>query len=166
MGLLPAVRDEVADLDPDMATTGADPLRELTRVTLLPISVAGMILGSIGALTLLLAAVGVAGVLGYLVRQRTREFGVRIALGARPQSIVALVAGHSARWMLAGLVLGFAAAVGLNRFVAGLLYDVEPNDPISFALTAVALLLVGGLASFVPVRHALRTDPMTALRAE
>ena len=166
MELRPAVQDLVATIDPDMATPNADRLRELTRVSLLPIQIAGVLLGVVGALTLVLAAVGVAGVLGYLVRQRTREIGVRIALGASPRAVVALVAGYSLRWMGMGLGVGILASLALGRFVAGLLYEIEPTDPTSFALTALVFLLVGGLASLIPVRAALSTDPMTALRTE
>jgi predicted permease len=166
MTMLPPMRQLLEDLDPDMATTSAAKMSELTRISLLPVTIAGLMVGTMGVLVLVLAAIGVAGVLSYLVIQRTREIGLRMALGASVRSVATLVVAQSLRWVAVGLALGIAGSLVLSRFITVLLYDIEPHDPVAFGSAALALLLVGGLASLIPARHAIRTDTMTALRAE
>jgi len=161
-----AVRELLERIGPNVATMGENRLNTLTRLSLLPASVAGVLVGALGALTLLLAAIGVTGVLLYLVRQRTAEIGLRMALGASSLAVTRLVVGQCVRWMMIGAAIGVAVSALLSRFIASFLYDVSPADPMSF-LGAIALLaLVGVGASAIPARLACRTDPMTALRAE
>jgi putative ABC transport system permease protein len=117
-------------------------------------------------LALLLAAIGVYGVLAYLVARRTREIGVRIALGARPGSVLRLVVGQSLRVAALGITIGVAAAVLLAPQIESQLFDVKPRDPVTLAAVAAALLGVALLASYLPARRATRVDPLTALRTE
>ena len=119
-----------------------------------------------GLLTLVLAAVGLYGVLAYSVVQRTRELGIRAALGAQRGALVRMVVASGIGTAAVGAALGVAGAVGTGRFIASLLYQVSPRDPVSLAEAAAVLLVVAGLASYLPARRAARVDPMTALRSD
>jgi putative ABC transport system permease protein len=125
-----------------------------------------LLLSSFAALALILAAVGIAGVVGYSVVQRTQEIGVRMALGAEPRDVVRLVVGHSLWWTLGGVVAGLIAAVSLLRFLGALVYGVEPADPYVLGTVSVLLVAVATAASYLPARRATRVDPVTALRCE
>jgi predicted permease len=115
---------------------------------------------------LLLAAAGIYGVLAHLVRQRSHEIGIRLVLGARPADVVQMVLSEGLRPALAGAVLGLAGALGLTRFLVGLLYGVHPTDPLSFVMAALLLAAVACVASYIPARRATKVDPMVALRYE
>ena len=166
LALLPLVRGLLDRVDPNVPTSGENRLGSLTGLSVLPVSTAGVLVGVLGLLTLALAAIGITGVLLYLVRQRTSEIGLRMALGATPAGVTRLVVGHSLRWVTTGLVIGTVASLALSRFVSSFLYDVSPTEPAAFAGAVLLLAVVGVLASLVPARRACRTDPMTALRAE
>ena len=166
LALLPLVRGLLDRVDPNVPTRGENRLRALTGLSVLPVSMAGVLVGMLGLLTLALAAIGVTGVLLYLVRQRTPEIGVRMALGATAAAVTRLVVGYSLRWVTTGLGIGVAASLAMSRFVSSFLYDVSPTEPAAFAVAVLLLTLVAVLASLVPARRACRTDPMTALRAE
>jgi ABC-type antimicrobial peptide transport system permease subunit len=124
------------------------------------------LIGTFAALALLLAVAGIYGVIAYSVAQRTREFGIRLALGSGVGSVQQLVVWHGARLALGGLALGVPAAIALTRLLEGLLYGVAPWDPLT--LGAVALLLTGVsvVASYLPARRVARVDPIIAMRAE
>ncbi|HWG59684.1 MAG TPA: ABC transporter permease [Candidatus Acidoferrales bacterium] len=122
--------------------------------------------GSFGALGLLLAVIGIYGVISYSVAQRTHEIGVRMALGAAREDVLAMVLGQSARLALAGIALGLAGAFGLTRFLRSMLFEVTPADPATFAAVAVLLLGTALAACWIPARKAMRVDPMVALRHE
>jgi ABC-type antimicrobial peptide transport system permease subunit len=124
-----------------------------------------LLVGLFGVLALVLAAVGVYGVTAYSVSQRTRELGIRAALGARRSTLLGLVLGHGARLAMAGLALGTLAALALTDFMSALLFGVGARDPITFVGVCALLLFVSLAASFVPAWRATRVDPASALRA-
>jgi putative ABC transport system permease protein len=125
-----------------------------------------VLLAGFAATALVLAAIGVYGLISYSVAQRTREIGIRVALGARPGQVVAPIVREGMTLAVIGVALGIAGAAAVTRLIASFLFGVEPNDPLTFAAVAALLLLVALLASYVPSRRALRVDPLTALRAE
>jgi len=124
------------------------------------------ILGAFAAVALILAAVGLYGVVAYFVTQRTNEIGVRIALGADARGIQRLVVVQSLRVVLVGVTLGLIGAVFLSRVLQSLLYEVRPRDPLTLAGVATLLLIVAFAAAIIPARRAARVDPVLALRAE
>ena len=164
-GLERAVRAQVASLDPLL------PLGVRTMDDLLGRSVAEprfrtMLLGIFAATALLLAAVGIYGVLSYTVGQRTQEIGIRMALGARGRDVLALVLGQGMALAGAGVAIGLVAALALSRLLAGLLFGVGPTDLPTFAAVSLVMVAAALLACYLPARRATRVDPMVALRAE
>ena len=129
-------------------------------------SLVAAVSSAFGLLALALAAVGLCGLVAYMTSQRTHEIGVRMALGARGAEVRRLVLGNSLRLVLLGVALGVPAALALAQVVSGLLYEVEPFDPIVLAASASTLLAVAVVAALVPAARAARVDPMKALRAE
>ena len=125
-----------------------------------------LVLTAFGGVALLLAAVGIYGVLSYSVARRTKEIGVRVALGARSTTVLGMVVGDSMRPVLWGTALGFAGAIALSRVLRGLVYGVGVTDPLAFGGATAALLIVALLASWIPARRASKVDPVIALRAE
>ena len=125
-----------------------------------------LLLGISGAIALVLAIVGVYGVMSYSVQRRTHEIGIRRALGAQTRDVLRLVLGQTLGLVLAGIVAGALGAIALTRVLATLLYDVAPTDPATFVAVAVTLALVALLAGYLPGRRATRVDPTDALRSE
>jgi len=125
-----------------------------------------LLLALFGALAVVLSGVGLSGVLAYSVAQRTREIGVRIALGAQSEDVLRLVVGQGMSLALAGIGIGLAAALALTRLLSGLLYGIGANDPATFAGIALLLVVVAAAASYFPARRASKVDPIVALRYE
>jgi ABC-type antimicrobial peptide transport system permease subunit len=124
----------------------------------------GPLLVVVGLAALLLATIGLYSLMAFAMRQRTREIGLRIALGARPAHVARLIARQVSAEVLVGLVVGGALAAALARLMRGMLFHVQPGDPTTFATVIVALLLAASLAAWTPVRRAIRLDPSMTLR--
>jgi len=125
-----------------------------------------MLLASGATLALVLAAAGLYGVIAYTVSRRTTEIGIRMALGASTADVIVMVVGEGARLSVAGIVIGIAATFAITRLASGLLYGVAPADPLSFVISAVVLLAIALLSTYLPARRAADVDPLVALRAE
>jgi predicted permease len=160
------IRKTVAAIDPQLAVYNVRTMETLIENNAAQPRVTAWLVGMFAILALLLAAIGVYGVLAYLVTQRTREIGLRIALGARPASVLQLVVGHSLRLSAIGIAIGVAGALLLAPAIESQLYGVKPRDAATLAIVALSLLTVAILASYLPARRATRVDPLTALRAE
>jgi macrolide transport system ATP-binding/permease protein len=164
--LIPAVNAEVRALDPALPLFDAKTFEEHMGLSLFPARVAAALLGGFGVLALLLAGMGVYGVVSYAAAQRTREIGIRMALGAQGRDVLRLVATSGMLLVAAGVLLGLAGAFALTRFMESVLYGVSATDPLTFALVVVLLAAVALLACLVPARRATKVDPMVALRHE
>ncbi|MGE5744974.1 MAG: ABC transporter permease [Gemmatimonadota bacterium] len=164
--LTPALRRVVANLDPELPLFGVEPLAATLSNTVAQQRFTMIVLVVFAGVALLLAVIGVYGLLSYTVTQRTREIGIRMALGAEPRRVRDLVVGQGAMLAGAGLVLGLAGALALTRVLTTLLYGVGARDPLTLVGVALTLGLVALLASDVAARRAARLDPMVALRTE
>jgi predicted permease len=164
--VLPAVRRAVHDLDRKLPITRAETLAEHLGALLLPQRFAATLLNALGFLTLVLAAVGIYGIVAYAVGRRTREIGVRMALGAGMGEILRLVVGGGALRIGLGLAAGLGAAAAVTRLAARFLYGVSATDPLSFGGAALLLAAVALAATWLPARRAARIDPSVALRSE
>jgi len=159
-------RRAVSKKDPELALYDVRTLDEYVTLSVASARFQTQLLALFAALALVLTAVGLYGVVAYGVAQRTREFGIRLALGARPREVLQLVLRHAMRMAGAGVAAGIVGAMFATRLLGSALYDVHPLDPLTFASVVGTLLAVALLASFVPARRATRVDPMQALRAE
>ncbi|MFL5312991.1 MAG: ABC transporter permease [Myxococcales bacterium] len=166
MGIAAAVRTAVRAIDPDQPVGAVMPLREQLGDVLIAERFSAVLIATLAAAGLLLAALGLYGVMAYTVGQRTGEIGLRMALGARPRDVLRLVVGHGAGLVATGLLLGIAGAWTLTRLLASALYEVSPSDPATFAAVAAVLAASALLACWLPARRATRIDPMAALRCE
>ena len=164
--LTPAVRNALRTLDPDQPVFNVRTMADVVSASVAQPRFRTLLLSVFAALALLLAAIGLYGVMAYSVTQRVNELGVRAALGAQPGDILKLVVGHAVRLALVGIGMGLVLALAASRLISKLLFGVQVMDPLTFAVTCVGMLLVAALASFVPALKAARVDPATALRAE
>ena len=164
--LLNPVRSAIQAMDAKLPVSDVRTLNEHLGGAFAPARVAALALGSFGLLALLLAAIGIYGVTAYSVAQRTRELGIRMALGADARAIVRLIVRQGMWLTFIGLALGLVGATLLTRLMAGLLYGVSATDPLTFGLIAALLLAVAALACWIPARRATKVDPMIALRCE
>ncbi|PYJ80197.1 MAG: hypothetical protein DME22_24390, partial [Verrucomicrobia bacterium] len=163
-GMIAALQREISRLDSNLSTYDAKLLRDQLSFALFPSRITALLMGSFGLLALGLAALGVAGVLTHSVAQRTREIGVRIALGARTADVLQLVLKQSLKSVAIGVGFGFVSALVATRFLSSLLYQVEPTDPLTFAAVSLVLMGTAFFACWLPARRAAKVDPMVALR--
>jgi ABC-type antimicrobial peptide transport system permease subunit len=159
-----ALAREVHALDPDLALFEVITLQEQVDRSTSPQQVAVTLVGVLGGLALLLAAIGLYGVMSYAVSQSTRELGLRMALGAGAANLLRLVMTRGLTLTASGLVLGTAVALGLTRLLGSLLYKVSPRDPLAFGSAFVVMTITALAASLLPAWRATRTDPVQALR--
>ncbi len=163
---IPTLRREVTALDANMPLSNVRSLEKHLGVSLLPARVAGAALGVFGLLGLLLASVGMYGVMAYAVSQRTREIGIRMAIGATASDVVRLIMRQGLTLVLTGTVIGLLAALAASRALRGILYGGSPVDPLTFVLVPLVLIAVAALATFAPARRAAMVDPAITLRAD
>ncbi|MGH9938104.1 MAG: FtsX-like permease family protein, partial [Blastocatellia bacterium] len=163
--LAPVVREAVQSLD-GRAAISMRTLQQMVDRTAWSRRALALLLGVLGAVALLLAAMGIYGVISYLVAQRTREMGIRLALGAQRHDLLKLVLGQGVRLTMIGVAAGLTLALALTRFLSSLLYGVSAADPITFASIALLFAGVALTASYLPARRAMKVDPITALRHE
>jgi putative ABC transport system permease protein len=161
-----AARDVLHHLDASLPAFSMNPLTTIVSDSVSQRRFSMLLLGAFAVVALFLAAVGLYGVVAYSVSLRTREIGLRMAIGARPSDVLGMVVGGGMKLAVAGVLLGSIAAVLLARLVQTMLFDVSPTDPASYALTALALLVVAAVACYVPARRAMRVDPIVALQTE
>lgn len=163
---LALVKREVAALDPDQAVSRVATMDELAATQLARPRFSAVLLNWLAGLAMLLAALGIFGVMAYAVAQRTSELGLRIALGAQPGNIMALVLKQGMKLAMLGVLLGLVGAVGITRWLTSLLFGVTVTDPLTFALIALVPIVVATLACWIPARRATKVDPLMALKYE
>jgi len=163
---LPEIKQAIWRVNPTQPFYRVATIEELVSRSLTQRRFLLSLLGAFASLALVLASVGIYGVISFVTSQRTREIGLRIALGATPSGIVRMVMGQGLTLAGSGAVLGCAAALALSRFVRGLLYGVSPLDPLTYAATGALLIALAALASYLPARRALLADPVKALRQD
>jgi predicted permease len=156
----------IRSVDPRVTSPRLQPMPAIVGASIAEQRFQTMMLSLFAGTALALTAIGIFGVVSYGVQQRVREIGVRMALGASPMEVLRLIVGRSLRFVGGGLVLGVLGAIGLTRFLSGILYDVTATDPLTFSLAVLTLLGVAFLASYLPARRATRIDPVRALRLE
>jgi ABC-type antimicrobial peptide transport system permease subunit len=164
--LMKSVRDAVRSIDKDLPVFDIRTQTEQIDATLSHERLFAALTSSLGLLALMLAAVGIYGIMAYAVARRTSEIGVRMALGAQARQVLAMILRETALLAGAGVVIGIAAAAGLSHFIRGMLYGLQPSDPLTFAGAVLLLLVIALLAGWRPARKASRLDPMVALRHE
>jgi putative ABC transport system permease protein len=161
-----ALRKALAELDPNVPLAEVQTMEEALGAWAAERRLTVVLVGGFALLALILGAVGVYGVMAHLVVQRTREIGIRIALGALPREILGLVLSQSAWLAGLGIGAGLIGALAATRLLSGLLFGIGPTDPATFVATAASLAVAAALASLLPALRAIRTDPITALRSE
>jgi len=161
-----AGRTTLRALDADLPLMNNTTFEQYTSVALLPQRLAGVVSATLGIIGLLLAAIGVYGIVAYAVSQRTREIGIRVAVGATPNGVARFMAGQGVRVAAIGIVIGLALALGGAQLIRSFLLGMNPYDPLAFGAAATGLWVVAVIACVVPARRAARVDPVVALRAE
>jgi putative ABC transport system permease protein len=160
------VRGAVWDVDKHLPVTRIRTMEEVRSMSIVSPRLNLLLFGLFAALALVLAAIGIYGVTAYSVAQRTREIGIRVALGARGNDVLRLVVGQGARLALTGVLLGMIGAFALTRLMASMIYCVSAADPLTFFAVAFLLAFVALTACYIPARRAMRVDPLVALRYE
>ena len=160
------MREAVGEVDKEMPITSLRTMEDYLSESVSQRRFNAILLGAFAILALILAAVGLYGVISYSVLHRTHEIGIRIALGAKRRDVFKLVIGQGMLLALIGVAIGLGAAFALTRLMSGMLYGISPTDPLTFAGIALLLIAVALLACYVPARRATKVDPMVALRCE
>jgi putative ABC transport system permease protein len=166
LALSGAVRGEVSRLDPELPVTKLRTAQQILDNSLAPRRLSMWLLTVFALAALLLAALGIYGVMAYAVARRTREIGIRMALGAQRPNVLRMVLGQGMKLVAAGVAIGLAASLALTRLMTSLLYDVKPTDPLTYAAVATLLILIALAANLAPARRAVSVDPTVALRHE
>jgi ABC-type antimicrobial peptide transport system permease subunit len=166
MRLVNPIRAEVRALDPRLPVANVRLMTDVVDASMATPRLTGTLLTIFAGLALVLAAVGVAGVLAYLVSRRRREIGIRMALGASRANVLGLIVRRGVLYAGAGIAAGIAAALFLTRLMEGLLFGVAPRDPLTFVAVSAILLVIAVVASLIPALRAARVDPLEALRSE
>jgi putative ABC transport system permease protein len=166
LALLSTIRNQLQQLDPELPMAAVTTMDQLLADSLSRSRFTMLLLGIFAVVAVVLAAVGIYGLIAYRVTQRTQELGIRIALGAQRRDVLRLVLVQGTRLTLLGVALGVLAALTLSRLLGSLLFGVSATDPLTFAGVAGLLAVVALLACFIPARRATRVDPLVALRYE
>ncbi|MGB2640075.1 MAG: FtsX-like permease family protein, partial [Candidatus Acidiferrum sp.] len=161
-----SIRRAVSEFNGNAVFFGAETMDHIVSQSLAARRFAMILLAVFAGLALLLSSIGIYGVISYVVGQRTREIGIRMALGAQRSDVLKIVLGEAASLAVIGVVIGLVAAAGLTRLMAKIIYGVSSTDPLTFSLVAIVLTLVALAACYIPARRAMRVDPMVALRYE
>jgi putative ABC transport system permease protein len=161
-----AVRKELGAIDPDVAVSSVQPLEQLIAASVAARKFNLVLLATFAGLAVVLAAGGIYAVISYLVVERTREIGLRLALGAQRRDVLQLIVGHATRLILLGVLLGMAGAIAATRALTSLLYSTSATDPLTYGTVVGLLIFVALLASYLPARRAMKVDPVVALRHE
>jgi putative ABC transport system permease protein len=160
------VRKTVLEIDKDQPVSNIRTMEEILAESIARQRFSMLLLGVFAGVALLLAAVGIYGVMSYSVAQRTHEIGIRMALGAQTSAVLKLAVGYGLKLVIAGVAIGLLAAFALTRLMSTLLFGVTPTDPATFALISLLLISVAAIASYIPARRATKVDPLIALRYE
>jgi putative ABC transport system permease protein len=161
-----SIEQAIWKVNKNQAVANIETLEEIKTQSVAPARLRTVLLAIFAGIAVLLAAVGIYGVVSYSVAQRVHEMAIRLALGARPGGLLKLVIGKAMLMVLVGLALGGGAALGLTRVLASLLYDTSPTDRVTWVVAGALLAAVALLACYIPARRAMRVDPMVALRHE
>jgi putative ABC transport system permease protein len=166
LSVVGAATNQVHQVDPDQPVSNVRTMQQVVGEEMIWQDLGMKLLTIFAGLAILLAMIGVYGVLAYFVTQHTQEIGVRLALGAQRVNILSLVLKRGMSLVIAGIAIGLAAAFGLTRLMAGIVFGVNVGDPLTYGLVALVLLAVAALACFIPARRASKVDPLVALRYE